>query len=88
MIQRSRGRREARPFGRLSDTTVFSILQDEPGRLWFGLADYAAPEALDEWIHRADEAMYRGKQSGKNRVVVAEAVDGEEGAHDTPRLPQ
>jgi len=37
-----------------------------------GLAEHGeADESLDELFNRADRAMYRAKQSGKNRVMVA-----------------
>ena len=36
----------------------------------FGIAECAAGEAISESIKRADEAMYRAKQEGRNRVEV------------------
>lgn len=38
----------------------------------FGLCLYQAGLSRDECIKRADRALYRGKQLGRNRVVVAE----------------
>jgi len=38
----------------------------------FGLCAYQAGLSRDECLKRADRALYRGKQMGRNRVVVAE----------------
>jgi diguanylate cyclase (GGDEF)-like protein len=40
-------------------------------RMTFGIAESAAGQTLDALLHRADRALYRGKSSGKDRVVVA-----------------
>jgi diguanylate cyclase (GGDEF)-like protein len=36
-----------------------------------GLAQYNAGETPDKWISRADSAMYRAKQRGRNQVVLS-----------------
>ena len=41
----------------------------------FGVAVHAQGEAESEFMRRADEALYRAKEAGKNRVSVAVAVD-------------
>lgn len=41
----------------------------------FGLATYRDEGTVDAWIRRADDALYRGKAEGRNRVVVADGVE-------------
>ena len=36
-----------------------------------GVAEYASPESISEWLQRADEALYRAKTNGRNRVELA-----------------
>ncbi len=35
-----------------------------------GLARYMQEQNVDDWVNAADEKLYRGKQAGKNRLVV------------------
>ncbi|AYH42079.1 diguanylate cyclase [Azoarcus sp. DN11] len=35
-----------------------------------GVAEYRCGEGLDHWLARADRAMYRAKNAGRNRVVL------------------
>ncbi|MBN1631400.1 MAG: GGDEF domain-containing protein, partial [Thermoleophilia bacterium] len=42
----------------------------------------AARESMDEFIHRADDALYRAKGSGRDRIVMAPQV--EEGGEQAP----
>ena len=35
-----------------------------------GLSEYVPSDSLDEWLDRADRAMYRAKDKGRNRVEV------------------
>ena len=34
-----------------------------------GLADYTGDVSVDKWVNTADENLYKGKKSGKNKVV-------------------
>ncbi|RMD88310.1 MAG: GGDEF domain-containing protein, partial [Alphaproteobacteria bacterium] len=38
----------------------------------FGIATYCPGEALEHFVHRADEALYRAKRDGRNRTEVAD----------------
>lgn len=38
----------------------------------FGVAERGADESVDDWLERADAALYTAKRSGRNRVVLAE----------------
>jgi diguanylate cyclase (GGDEF)-like protein len=43
----------------------------------FGVAQLAAGESAERLVARADEALYRGKRNGRNRVELASNVVGE-----------
>lgn len=43
----------------------------------FGGAVYTATETIDECLIRADTALYEGKESGRNKVVIAPLPDSE-----------
>ena len=42
-----------------------------------GVAQLELHEELDEWVARADRALYRAKQNGRDRVCVAEGLVGQ-----------
>lgn len=37
----------------------------------FGVAERLPNESVRDWVRRADEAMYRAKRAGRNRIMVA-----------------
>ncbi len=41
-----------------------------------GVSEYALGERLEEWIDRTDQALYRAKAEGRNRVIAAPPPDG------------
>ncbi|NMG44989.1 diguanylate cyclase [Aromatoleum toluvorans] len=51
-----------------------------PVTISVGVAEYRCGESLEHWLGRADRAMYRAKNAGRNRVVLdpftAYAADG------------
>lgn len=62
--------------------------QSIPVTASFGVATAEADEAVDDLIARADQALYRAKQTGRNRVVVAGRTESTGAqAVDAPRGP-
>ena len=37
-----------------------------------GVAEYAKGESSKAWFNRADSALYKAKESGRNRTVISE----------------
>lgn len=44
----------------------------------FGVAELSGQSSLDACLDQADQALYRGKQNGKNQVVLAEEQSGQD----------
>lgn len=43
----------------------------------FGVAEYFKDEYVGSWFKRVDQALYRSKEEGRNRVTAFEASDGD-----------
>jgi len=60
---------------RLRAATEALLVEQDGVRITFtlsiGVAVLADDATLDQWIARADAALYRAKQGGRNRVAVA-----------------
>ena len=39
-----------------------------------GVAQWLPGESLDQWLERADKALYQAKRSGRNRCLIADSV--------------
>ncbi|AVR87492.1 diguanylate cyclase [Thauera aromatica] len=50
----------------------------------FGVAELGESESRDEWVARADAALYRAKQGGRNRVEADHTVRPAAGAQTGP----
>jgi diguanylate cyclase (GGDEF)-like protein/hemerythrin-like metal-binding protein len=44
-----------------------------------GVAAYAMGERIEDWVDRADQALYRAKTEGRNRVLAADASKTSQG---------
>jgi len=49
------------------------MLGDEPVTVSIGVGELHPSETARDWLRRVDEALYRAKDGGRNRVVSAEA---------------
>jgi diguanylate cyclase (GGDEF)-like protein len=60
---------------RIRAATEAQVTEFEGCRIGFttsvGVAQLTEGESLDDWIARADAALYRAKQTGRNRVIAA-----------------
>ena len=58
---------------RIRKNTESLVLDTESGKLTFtisvGLAEFNLNESLESLLSKADKAMYRAKESGRNKVV-------------------
>ena len=68
--------------GRLAEKLRLSIERHtfpEVGRVTvsIGVAEHQSPESLEDWFSRADAALYRAKEGGRNQVHVDEKGDSD-----------
>ncbi len=54
------------------DSNIFSVIQHKTAS--FGVATYNENETAEDLINRADEALYRAKENGRNRVETLEEI--------------
>lgn len=47
------------------------LVPDQPVTISLGVAELRRDESADDWLHRADEALYRAKRAGRNSTEVA-----------------
>jgi diguanylate cyclase (GGDEF)-like protein len=61
IAERARAAVETTPFAAVSSSVTISL----------GIAEHLPGESVDALLARADEALYRAKKAGRNRVEVA-----------------
>ena len=49
-----------------------ALVPENPVTISLGVAEYQKGETCDQWLNRADKALYRAKDTGRNRVCVAD----------------
>ena len=57
---------------RVAGLRVEELPADHQIRVSIGCAEYRPGESLTDLVHRADEAMYRAKETGRDRVCLAD----------------
>ena len=48
------------------------LVPDQMVTISLGVAELRAEESANDWMHRADEALYRAKNSGRNNTQIAD----------------
>lgn len=49
-----------------------ALIPDSPVTISLGVAEYQKNETSDNWLKRADDALYHAKENGRNQVCVAD----------------
>jgi len=50
----------------------YALIPDNPVTISLGVAQYKHGEPYESWMKRADEALYRAKNGGRNQVCISE----------------
>jgi diguanylate cyclase (GGDEF)-like protein len=50
------------------------LIEDRPVTVSFGVSGLQSGDTLDTWLKLADDALYKAKQSGRNRVLRSERL--------------
>lgn len=51
------------------------LIEDHPVTVSIGIAELNAGETTDDWLRRADSALYAAKNAGRNRAMSADTKD-------------
>ena len=63
------------------------LLDDEPVTISVGVSELRERDGADDWLKRADEALYRAKKSGRDRVLGTGSYEAPGSVALKPRAP-